>query len=203
MSQTVTAARKELLWLGCKEKRCCSYYSVMPTGKDIWQISRIMQLPLWSFTRYTDAPPDVADGFSLNHSDKRYRVVLAKRHIEGQELTTCVFLWRLPDGHAQCGLGVQRPIVCRSYPSTFINGILCVGVSEGCSCRTWSLSDVEIEPETKLVQRLDHDRAEYSTIVQQWNERVQRSAPGKEYDYLAFCNYLVNMYAERYSEAYL
>jgi Fe-S-cluster containining protein len=196
MMQSGVCSDKELLWLSCKEKQCCSFYTVMPTGFDIWRISQAMQLPPSAFTLYADAPADAEDGFALDASDKRYQVILAKRPSPAQNDSACVFLWRLPDGHAQCGLGRLRPSVCRTYPYMLADGILCVGDCSGCSCRTWALANVDSEDETRQLHTLECERREYREIVQTWNELVHQG--NEQYHYLEFCDYLVNSYADRY-----
>ena len=45
MTRAAVRSLKELLWLSCREKRCCSHYIVTLTGRDIWRISEAMQLP--------------------------------------------------------------------------------------------------------------------------------------------------------------
>lgn len=199
MMASTLLSRKEQLWLSCKEKRCCTYYTVTLTGLDIWRISRAMQLPPSVFTLYIDASPDAEDGFALDSSGRRYQVILAKCPEEGQELSRCVFLWRLPDGSAHCGLGDLRPTVCRAYPSIMVAGIHCIGECDGCSCVAWSLAHVDAQDEMPLVRSLEHERVEYREIVQQWNARIEQ-AERQQYGYVEFCNYLMNTYAACYEQ---
>jgi hypothetical protein len=46
---------------------------------------------------------------------------LAKRGKVGPKGAPCFFLWKLADGHAQCGLGTLRPRVCLSYPALLVD----------------------------------------------------------------------------------
>jgi Fe-S-cluster containining protein len=192
-------SRKESLWLDCREKRCCSFYSVTLMGVDVWRIAKAMQLPAWVFTIYTEAPADKDYGFALDTSTKRYQIILAKRRVDEQSLQPCVFLWRLPDGHAQCGLGSLRPTVCQTYPSVMHGGIHCIGEANGCSCRMWALAHMDTEEEMQKLRTLERERAEYAEVVERWNERVQQAQDSQQRSYLEFCDYLMNVYAERYS----
>jgi Fe-S-cluster containining protein len=198
MIEAEVCTRKELLWLACKEKRCCSAYLVPLTGIDVWRISRTMQIPPYAFTFYTDALPE-ADGFALDTSDKRYELVLARHRDPIGDRSTCVFLWRLPDGHAQCGLGHQRPNVCQTYPFTLVDGILCVDDCNECTCRTWGLSQIDSKKVKQQLQTQQQERETYREILNSWNERVQ--ADGRGRSYLEFCDYLVSAYADRFADA--
>jgi len=186
---------KEVLWLSCRQKACCSHYSVAPTGADLWRISEALQLPPWSFTRYTDATPGGSAAFALNASAARYQVVLAKRVTEPHP-PPCTFLLRLPDGHAQCGLGELRPSVCRAFPAVLVRGIVCVGENAGCTCRTWAASAFDEQRERELLERLEAERAEYAETVADWNERVTQDSDG-ERTYFEFCDHLMNVYAKK------
>jgi len=154
-----------------------------------------MQLPPQVFTRYAEAPASAEDGFALDASGKHYWTALAKRDTEEQPPGTCCFLLRPPNGHAHCALGDLRPTVCKSFPSILINGVLCIGDYSGCTCRAWALAHVDIGQETALAQILARERAEYREIVHRWNRRVEQAK--QQYSYMEFCNYLMNVYAER------
>jgi hypothetical protein len=77
-----------------------------------------------------------------------------------------------------------------------------MGDSSGCSCTTWSLAHVDAEHEIRLVQALEHERNEYREIVQHWNEQVQKAGDSRQFSYMEFCDYIVNIYAERYKKCY-
>jgi len=176
---------------------------VAPTGRDLWRLAETLDVPIWAFTVYTDAPADAADAFALDTSDRRFRVVLAKRPDEElgeQESAPCVFLWRLRDGHAQCGLGGLRPMVCQTYPSILQDGLLCMGESSGCSCHAWALSHLDGEQETRLLERLAGERAEYAAVLRAWNARIAQTFVGRAPDYVEFCDYLTAAYAEHHHD---
>jgi Fe-S-cluster containining protein len=189
-------ATRQLLWLACREKSCCTHYAVMPTAADLWRISRAVELPVWTFTRYTDAKPGAPGAFALDAEGPRFQIVLAKRREESP--APCVFLWRARDGHAQCALGDARPIVCRSYPVVLDGGIVCVGDHRGCTCRTWTESAIDDDEDRSLLLRLERERAEHAELVAEWNAVVAREPRGR--DYPEFCEYLLNACAERYRD---
>lgn len=187
-------AIKELLWLGCREKSCCYNSRVIITGQDMWRIAQAMEVAPWDFTMYCEAVPRAADGFQLVYGGPLYQVVLAKR---GEVRTTgapCLFLWKLADGHHQCGLGVLRPLACQSYPSLLVDGMVCVD-SRACTCRQWSVLDVDREYEKALLEQRLRETAEYHDIVTLWNQSL---AGCGERTYQAFCTYVLDTYTYRF-----
>lgn len=193
MIEAGVCSEKELRWLACREKRCCSAYLVPLTGMDIWRISQTMELPPFAFTLYTDSSPDTL-GFALDTSDRRYEVVLARHRDREDQDTSCAFLWRLPDGHAQCGLGRLRPGVCKTYPYGTVGGILYVGDCSGCSCKNWAANEIDSVEIVEQLRRHKSELAEYQEILRSWNDRVRRV--GSECSYFEFCDYLVSAYSE-------
>ncbi len=121
---TRALAPKELLWLGCREKTCCHNTKVILTGRDVWRIAQALELQPWDFTLYCDAEESAVDGFQLAPGGPFYEVMLAKRGAVGSSGAPCIFLWRLADGHAQCGLGGMRPLPCQVYPAVLVEGML-------------------------------------------------------------------------------
>jgi Fe-S-cluster containining protein len=184
-------AAREALWLSCREKRCCSHYSVTPTAADLWRISRTFELPPWEFTRFTEARPEQHGAFKLDQSGDHFQIVLAKR--DG----ACAFLLRLPDGHAQCALGTNRPTVCRAFPAALGRGVVCVGEHAGCTCGVWSDVAFDQDADLTLLMRLDRDRHEHAELIADWNGIVARA--GEPRTYPEFCGHLLNAYAGRHA----
>jgi hypothetical protein len=180
---------KEVLWLSCREKRCCHDTRVIIGGRDLWRIAGALELAPWEFTVYGEAHPGAADGFRLAPGGQRFQLLLAKRGAGAK--APCFFLWKLGDGHAQCGLGALRPMACQSYPSLLLGGLLCVE-SAACTCRRWSLVDVDEGAERALLDRQLGEAAEYSALVADWNERIIARGPS---DFPTFCGYLLDHYA--------
>jgi Fe-S-cluster containining protein len=117
-------SNKELLWLGCRHKTCCHNTRVVISGMDIWRITQTLEVQPWDYTRYADAIEGAIDAFRLRPDGPSYQVVLAKRGEVDRAGAPCIFLWNLADGHAQCGLGALRPLVCRVYPAVLVDGML-------------------------------------------------------------------------------
>jgi Fe-S-cluster containining protein len=189
------SATRELLWLACREKTCCSHYAVMPTTADLWRISRALELPVWAFTRYAEAAPGEPGAFALDDEGLRFQVVLAKRREEAP--APCVFLRRLGDGHAQCALGATRPTVCMTYPAVLDGGVVCVGEHDGCTCGAWSEAALDEEDRAGLV-RLERERAEHAELVAEWNAHVARDPRDRAYP--EFCEHVLNAYANRHPD---
>jgi Fe-S-cluster containining protein len=185
-------ATKELLWLACREKRCCHATRVIVTGRDVWRIASSLELAPWAFTRYAEATAGAPDGFRLEPGGAPYQVVLAKRGRVGEEGAPCLFLWKLADGHAQCGLGDGRPLSCQAYPALVVEGRL-RAESSACSCRRWSVLDLDRNHELALAEAAAADLGEYCSLVAAWNAGLEGAAEARSYrDY---CTYLMQAYA--------
>jgi hypothetical protein len=182
---------KELLWLGCREKTCCHTTRVIIGGRDLWRIVGAMELAPWDFTQYAEAIAGAIDGFQLEPGGPAYQVMLTKRGRPGPKGAPCIFLWKLADGHAQCGLGSLRPMVCQSYPALLVDDLLCADGS-ACTCRRWSTLDLDAERDRALVDQLLAEAAEYAEIVAAWNAGLDGPR-----SYVDYCRYLVDAYAGR------
>ncbi len=180
-----------MFWLGCREKSCCHNTKVIISGRDMWRISETLELMPWYFTRYTEAVEGAPDGFQLEAGGQLYQVVLAKQGEVGPRGAPCVFLWKLADGHAQCGLGGLRPLPCLVYPSMLVDGLLQVE-SGACTCRRWTLADVEQEQEESLLAQMLDEATEYSDVVAGWNAQLEAGKPARTFT--DFCKYILGEY---------
>jgi len=190
-----TTSRKEAIWLGCKAKTCCHNGLVVPTGRDVWRISRTLDTPPWSFLQYFQSPTSRRDAFALDRSGRLFRLVLAKQPSRRTKTPSpCIFLMRTRDGDRRCGLGDLRPQVCKTFPVEVSNGILCVQPNHGCSCRSWSLVDVDMEEEQQLMEQRLSDAEEYHEVVEYWNAQVMDAPDEVQVDFVAFCEYLLQTY---------
>ncbi len=186
---------KETMWLSCKDKSCCSFYTVFPTGLDIWKIATTLHVPPWSFVTLFPAGDDALDGFMVDQSGKRFRLALAKATVK-DEGAPCIFLMHMADGFARCGLGEIRPNSCHSFPSILINGVIYLQNDGGCTCRKWSLSDVDIVQESVLLSNEMQDREMYYKVVANWNEYILRAVRGEIFSSKDFCRYLMDIYTQ-------
>jgi hypothetical protein len=184
---------KEALWLACKPKTCCYAPLVIPTGRDVWRIARTLDVPPWSFLIYFQSREPRRDAFLLDRSGTQFRLALAKgRRRRTTSPPPCIFLMRTRRGFHRCGLGQLRPGVCRAFPSELVDGVLCLRPDTGCTCRAWSLSDVDIGVEVALVDQRQADAEEYCAVVERWNEGVDGSDTG--HDFVEYCAYLLDVY---------
>lgn len=194
MNDANVISKKELLWLACKEKSCCHNTKVIVSGRDVWRISQALELMPWQFTLYTEAVDGAPDAFSLEWGGPFFQMVLSKQNEVGPRGAACIFLWKLADGHAQCGLGGLRPLPCLTYPSVIADGLLRVE-STTCSCRRWTVSDVDEGRERSLLTQMLEEAAEYSEIIARWNKGLQTSADSATYR--EFCTYVIDEYQRR------
>ena len=190
---TAPATTRELLWLACRQKTCCHGARVIVSGRDLWRIATALEAAPWDFTRYAPAEAGAADAFRLEPEGPMYQVVLAKRGRVTSRGAPCVFLWKLGDGHAQCGLGATRPLVCQAYPAAMVDGLLCAE-GRGCTCRRWSVLDLDRDRDAALLGAAQCELAEYSEIVAAWNDGP--AAAGAR-TYRDFCSHVMAAYAGR------
>lgn len=189
----LTHSKKELLWLACREKTCCHTTRVIVGGRDVWRITQALATPPWEYTLYAAALDGAVDAFRLSPNGPLHQLVLSKRGKIGPRGAPCIFLWKLADGHAQCGLGTLRPAVCRAYPALLMDGMLAVE-SSACTCRRWSLVDLDGTPDAALVEKMLGEAVEYSAIVARWNGEVD--AGGRERTFQEYCTYLLSVYGQ-------
>ncbi len=197
MTIATPLSTKELLWLGCRDKTCCHGTKVIVTGADLFRIVTALDIAPWDAVVYAEAPPKAPDGFLLSRGGPRYQLVLAKRGRVGRRGAPCAFLWKLADGHAQCGLGELRPLVCRSYPATIIDGMLAAS-SPACTCRQWSVADLDGDADRHRLDAMLMEAAEYATVVDEWNAAVPD--PPEAHTFAAFCDHVVGAYRLRPAE---
>jgi hypothetical protein len=182
---------RELLWLACRQKTCCHTTKVVVTGLDVWRICQALSVQPWDFTVYCLADEAAPDSFGLVEGGPRYQVALAKRGRVGSRGAPCTFLWRLADGHAQCGLGSLRPSVCRAYPGVLVDDVLAADGSF-CTCRRWSALDLDPQEDRALLEAVLREAAEYAAIVDGWNDALAGVADGRTYR--EFCTYVMDEY---------
>jgi Fe-S-cluster containining protein len=188
-------SRKESLWLSCKRKDCCHAGFVIPTGRDVWRIARALETPPWSFAMYFATAQARRDAFALDQSEKRYRIALGKRKpIRAKAPPPCIFLLRTRQGHHRCGLGDLRPSVCKSILTAERDGILYVENDAGCTCRDWSIVDVDVEDERSLLHTRQDDGDHYCAVVADWNKRVETAPSEQRFDFFQYCTYLLDTY---------
>ena len=190
-----TLTRKEEIWLSCKQKTCCYAAFVIPSGRDVWRISRTLDAPPWTFLVYFQAPGPRRDAFLLQPGGPAFRLALAKgASRRTKRPPPCIFLLKTRQGHHRCGLGDGRPSVCKSFPSELVDGVLCVRPDSGCACRVWSLADVDIAEETAAVTLRQAESEEYCAVVARWNARVGAAPPDAQFDFFGFCDFLLETY---------
>lgn len=185
----------EALWLACREKRCCHGARVVVGGRDLWRIATALEVAPWDFTRPILAEPGAADAFRLEPGGDAYQVVLARRGRTAARDAPCVFLWKLGDGHAQCGLGSLRPLACHARPIRPAAQLECLpgaGVP-GCTCRPWPLLDPDRERGPALRETACREAAEYREVVDEWNRGL---APEPGRTYRDFCAHVMAAYGE-------
>ncbi len=187
--------RKEAVWLACAQKMCC-YAAVIPNGGDVWRIAHALETPPWSFLVYFQTSEPRPDAFLLDRSGRQFRLALAKgpRGRSSKRPAPCVFLLKTRHGQHRCGLGDLRPAVCHSFPTELVDGVLCVRPDHGCVCREWSLADVDMAEEIKVLEERQADAERYCQVVALWNRRVLDTPQDAEYDFTGFCTFVLDAY---------
>ncbi len=200
-----TLTRKEATWLACKEKSCCYSAFVLPSGRDVWLISRTLMTPPWTFLIFFQTPQPRPDSFVLDSSGMHFRIALSKQPSRRTKTPPpCIFLMKTRRGHHRCGLGDLRPLVCKTFPSEIVDGLVRISGEIGCTCRQWSLTDVDIEEERVRVEARHRDFMEYCGVVAHWNEyaleALASAPPDSAFDFFDYCNYLLDAYDDLESE---
>jgi hypothetical protein len=112
-------------------------------------------------------------------------------------MSPCIFLLRTRAGSHRCSLGSLRPAACQSFPSELVDGVLCVRDNGECTCRRWTLADVDIAEETARVETRQAEAVEYHQIVARWNAMVETTPDDARTDFVAYCEFLVQTYDEQ------
>jgi len=186
---------REALWLGCRPKTCCYTAVVIPTGHDVWQITRALDAPPWSFLMYFGVDPTWRDAFALDRSGRRFRLALAKNpELRQGDLDGCTFLFRTRTGEHRCGLGDLRPTGCRIFPLTLCDGLVGVQADHGCTCRAWSLADADTATERPLLEARVAEAETYCEIVARWNSMLEAGPPDVHRTFVEYCEYLLDVY---------
>jgi Fe-S-cluster containining protein len=192
---TPTLSRKEAIWLACKRKTCCHTAVVIPTGRDVWRIARTLDVPPWSFLVFFPSPTPRRDAFLLDRSGRQFRLAFGKRATRHTKTPPpCIFLLRTAQGHHRCGLGALRPLVCKTFPATLADDVLSVRDGAECTCRDWSLADVDSAEERALIAERQADAEEYCTFVARWNARVLSGPADVRIDFPTYCAHLLAAY---------
>ena len=186
---STTTSTKALLWNACRQKTCCHTTRVVINGADMARIARTLELSPLDFTLYTPAHPTSVATFRLRADGEAFEVLLSKRQIPNQATTPCVFLWQLADGYQQCGLGALQPLACQVYPNLLVDNLLVVE-SQHCSCRRWSLVDMDVARESKLLIDYLTDTAEYIKVLNAWNAQLTNQLRS----YQDFCDFVLEAY---------
>lgn len=188
--------RKEATWLACRGKTCCHTAVVVPTGRDVWRISRALDAPPWTFLVYFRAPTPASDTFQLTPEGPPLRLAFAKQ-VSRRRVTAkpCIFLLRTRDGAHRCSLGALRPGVCRGFPARVIAGLVQLQPELDCTCRRWALADLDLADEMALIRACQAEAAEYAAVVADWNSHlVETTSSGATIDFLVYCRYLLEAY---------
>ena len=186
----MTPSAKELLWLSCAAKRCCTLRTVKLTGADIWRIATTLQVPPASFVRAVPAEDDT--GFALDTTTRRWHAALA-RNSRKDRATPCIFLMQLGDT-ARCSLGELRPLSCQLFPTTETHGLICIQDQSFCACRSWSLGDLDLSYERQLLEQEAAEQQRYAAVIRDWNALVAQAKTGSQFTLSHFGDHLLAAY---------
>jgi Fe-S-cluster containining protein len=186
---------RDLLWLGCGPKTCCYTAVVIPTGLDVWRIARGLDVPPWAFMVYFETPVFRRDAFALDRSPRRFRLALGKNpEIRQGAQQGCTFLLRTRTGEHRCGLGERRPMGCRVFPLELSDGVVGIQAHHGCSCRAWSLADVDTSGERALLEQRLAESEAYCETVARWNAEFAATPEEGPRSFVDYCEYLLDVY---------
>jgi hypothetical protein len=163
-------------------------------GRDLWRIATMLEVAPWDFTWPAPAEPEAAGAFRLEAGGAPHQIALARRGRTTARRAPCVFLWKLGDGHAQCGLGSSRPLACQGRPAAPLGGQARPS-GRGCTCLTRSVLDPAPvpapEPDPALVGAAWREAAEHLEVVEVWNRGLE---PRARSTYRDFCAHVMAAY---------
>jgi Fe-S-cluster containining protein len=178
-----------ILWQHCAAKRCCCVRTVLPTGTDIWRIASTLRVSAERFLRPTPAPS--AHGFALVHGQPLIYPALA-RHAVSAQTTPCVFLLQFGGQASRCGINDLRPLRCQAFPAVGVAGQIEVDTAAGCTCRTWSLAEIDRAAVAALLQQEAEEREQYHEAMRTWNVAVALTK--RRYTFSDVCQYVIDLY---------
>ncbi len=92
-------------------------------------------------------------------------------------------------------------MVCQAFPSDMADGVLHLQANIACSCRTWTLTDVDLAEETTVVTERQADSEEYCRVVADWNEYMAAQPEGTTTTFADYCAYVLERYDELAADA--
>lgn len=163
---------------------CCRSYLVPLCGRDIWLLSRELDLPPARFVVAWQEEEPVLDGFRLEPAGPTFSLVLDKRSWSRSE-SACTFLLRLPGGNDRCGVYAHRPVSCRAYPITLAGSAVVLRDDPLCPTGAWP-DDEPARPGWRAALQAAHMQFDvYAAAVARWNGAlVGRAEPAEYYDWL-------------------
>ncbi len=162
----------------------------MLTGADIWRIASSLQVPPASFLRAV--PCEDGTGFALDTTTRRWHAALARNNSK-ERTTACAFLMQL-DATARCGLGELRPRSCQLFPVTQTHALISIHDQGLCSCRSWSLGDLDLSHERLLLERIAAEQQRYADVIGGWNALVAQAKQGSQFTLTHFGDHLIKVY---------
>lgn len=181
---------RERTCLACRDKTCCSYYTVTVTARDLVRIAGAMQLAPADFLMVSPASAEERGAFLLHPEGPYHTLALARPSLPDATASPCIFLVRTNDQHALCGLGNLQPAQCRGFPSYLADGFIHI-VSHPSGCvRSWSYGDIDLQEERNALMQFEQEEEEHHRLAEEWNGRVRKG--GRERSCGEFCSFLVN-----------
>jgi Fe-S-cluster containining protein len=157
------------------------------------RLARTLDAPPWTFTVALATATPADDAFALDATSTRYRAALARLPEQGSR-ERCIFLLRVSDNSARCGLGDARPMPCHTFPSELHDDTVRVSAA-GCTCRAWSLDDLDVDAERALLLVEREAGRNYGLLVAGWNAFVASRPLAEPYAYADFCRFIMAQYA--------
>lgn len=178
---------------------CCRNYHLVVSGYDVFRIATTLKLPTEDFAelRWLDRPEgdyQIRLSAAPDAEERHHRLVLRRvpDGPEGGAGQRCSFLLTV-GSRGRCGIYGIRPGVCRTYPSSFADGL--IGVSAGgkyCPPGAWQVEAIDVP-----LFRLNHRRRArqsviHAALVAAWNRRIVDGQLTETERY--FFHYLLSVY---------
>lgn len=85
----------------------------------------------------------------------------------------------------------MRPLPCQSFPAVSVGGQVGVDAATGCTCRAWSLAEVDRERASALLRQEAEERERYHQAMRDWNAAVALTK--RRYTFGNICQYVLEV----------
>jgi Fe-S-cluster containining protein len=166
-------------------------------GHDVWWIAtrRGMSPESFAFIAEQETPDPLGFRLGAGPTDPTYGLALLK--VEPLAASQpCIFLEFAGDGTSRCGIYVDRPITCQTYPMAKLGARVYQRERTLCPTGSWPEDELDVPVWTEKLQRLRYRRDVYVEVVARWNAAVAHVNAADSLPAKAFCQFVLAVYQQ-------